>query len=427
MYRTIGFTLIITLIFKGCVPLDTSQSTKSVPKPIEYDNKNYSSNVGFVKVYNQDVLNPPITPLASQGLILEFDLLVNDYQYVFAKIHHCDADWTKSQLSNLEYFEGYNEIPINDYSFSENTILRYVNYRLTIPKVKLSGNYVISVHHQENPKAPIFSRRFIVTENIVSIEADVVRPNAPGMRESGQRVATTVNVGDLQVRNANTEIEMVIRQNGRWDNVKSGLKPTILNMSRSELEFNFFQGEDTFWAGNEFKIVDLRATSMAGFNVARIERSDDQGVFAMVLPVAPSNNTYYSQPLNEDINGKYVPASVEATDGPLDLEYIYTTFSYRPKLKHPSKVYVIGQFNDWNLDANNLMIYDETTNTYSTNMLLKQGIYNVAYYVPEEKPPYPTDGSYFLTENEYEIIVYHRNVGTFYDRVVGYSQISSTD
>ena len=57
-------------------------------------------------------------------------------------------------------------------------------------------------------------------------------------------------------------------------------------------------------------------------------------------------------------------------------------------------------------------------------MLLKQGWYNYIYYMPESEDPYYYEGSYFQTENLYEIFVYYRPIGALADQLVGYSNIT---
>ena len=48
----------------------------------------------------------------------------------------------------------------------------------------------------------------------------------------------------------------------------------------------------------------------------------------------------------------------------------------------------------------------------------------ISDYIPEEKDPYHYEGSYFETENLYEIFVYYSPIGALADQLVGYSNIT---
>jgi hypothetical protein len=64
---------------------------------------------------------------------------------------------------------------------------------------------------------------------------------------------------------------------------------------------------------------------------------------------------------------------------------------------------------------------------YHTQILLKQGFYNYAYVLvsPQDGKVNETyfEGSFFNTENHYEIIVYYRPVGSRTDLIVGYTLV----
>ncbi|MBO9641205.1 MAG: DUF5103 domain-containing protein, partial [Siphonobacter aquaeclarae] len=61
---------------------------------------------------------------------------------------------------------------------------------------------------------------------------------------------------------------------------------------------------------------------------------------------------------------------------------------------------------------------------YQATILVKQGVYNYTYTVPDAAGKISNDaeieGSYSLTRNTYEIFVYHRSPGSRADQLVGY-------
>ena len=77
------------------------------------------------------------------------------------------------------------------------------------------------------------------------------------------------------------------------------------------------------------------------------------------------------------------------------------------------------------------MYYDADRRAYRCQALLKQGFYNYAYAVNMQGKDYADlsflEGSHWQTENDYQILVYNREIGSRYDRLVGFATFSSND
>jgi hypothetical protein len=75
------------------------------------------------------------------------------------------------------------------------------------------------------------------------------------------------------------------------------------------------------------------------------------------------------------------------------------------------------------------MTWNFDTSAYELTLLLKQGYYNYIYvYVPNGSHVADhknLEGSHWQTENDYQIFVYFREMGSRYDRLVGYRQLNS--
>ena len=71
------------------------------------------------------------------------------------------------------------------------------------------------------------------------------------------------------------------------------------------------------------------------------------------------------------------------------------------------------------------MKWDASRNVYVSELLLKQGWYDFQFAEKkaDEMDSLPIEGSHFQTENEYEVFVYYRNLGSRYDQLAGYSFI----
>jgi hypothetical protein len=73
--------------------------------------------------------------------------------------------------------------------------------------------------------------------------------------------------------------------------------------------------------------------------------------------------------------------------------------------------------------------YDEKAHAYRCAALFKQGFYNYQYVVKTPgKAAYDEtvfEGNRFETQNTYQIMVYNKGIGFFYDRLIGVQQFFS--
>ena len=68
------------------------------------------------------------------------------------------------------------------------------------------------------------------------------------------------------------------------------------------------------------------------------------------------------------------------------------------------------------------MIYNNQTNLFELSLPFKQGFYNYLYVVADERGKVDKkaiEGSYYQTENEYEVVVYFKQFGDRYTQVIG--------
>jgi hypothetical protein len=75
------------------------------------------------------------------------------------------------------------------------------------------------------------------------------------------------------------------------------------------------------------------------------------------------------------------------------------------------------------------MNYKSKSGNYELVMKLKQGFYNYKYVVVNDKNQLDEgaiSGDFYETENNYKVIVYYRDLGARYDRIVGFGEGTST-
>jgi len=389
-------------------------------KTLLMEDKIYEPQIRTVLCYSLTPGSPiPSTTvkLEAQNLMLEFDDLQADRNNYYARVIHCNYDWSKSLMRDLDILRDYNEFPINDFGFSINTHIPYVHYRFPVPPVKMPGNYLLIVYRDGDKNDIVLSRRFMVYQNLVLLVQDDNLAGLGNLKSTNQALNFKLSYARMEVINPSTQIHVTLRQNMRWDNARLNLQPSFIREDIKQLEFRFFDMNNTFSAGNEFRFVDFRSLNSPGFNTQRIDRT--QRPFELfVAEDRPRGSQAYTQ--FPDKNGAFVIENLDTRQEPwLSTEYLHVNFTLRsPELEED--LYVIGGFNNWDRTEENRMIYN--SGFYTGRILLKQGIYDYQYWVtPTAKiNSNLIEGNHFQTENLYEVLVYHRPYQPNADILVGY-------
>ncbi len=364
-------------------------------------------------------IEPAVTSFGRWDLLLQFDDLRNQRDNYYARIVHCNFDWTKSDLQDLDFMTLYNEFPINNAEFSVDTHIPYVHYWFELPPVKLPGNYVIVVYRGGNKDDIILSRRFMVYTNQVTFmgEGNLLGPG--NLASVSQQLNFTINYKDVEILNPMVDVHVNISQNHRWDNVIKDVKPSFVREIEKELEYRFFEESKMFSGGSEFRFFDLRSLNYPGRNVATVAKNV-KPFEAYIEKDKSRANEAYSQ--YDDLNGAYNIDNYDYRDLAF-ANYVNVNFALAsPPVK--GDVYVTGAFTNWNLTDENKMRYDTAQNIYTSKILLKQGWYDYQYVVSsKELPYYHFEGSHFETENYYEIFVYHKPYQPRADLLIGYLRV----
>lgn len=362
---------------------------------------------------------PAVTALGRSDLMLEFDDLRNQRDNYYARIVHCNFDWTKSELQDLDFMTIYNEFPINNAEFSVDTHIPYVHYWFDLPPVKLPGNYVIVVYRGSNKDDIVLTRRFMVYANQVTFTSEGNLLGPGNLASVTQQLNFTINYKDVEILNPMVDVHVNISQNHRWDNVISDVKPSFVREIEKELEYRFFEESKMFSGGSEFRFFDLRSLNYPGRNVATVAKNV-KPFEAYIAKDKSRADEAYSQ--YDDINGAYRIENYDDRDIAF-ANYVNVNFALAtPPVK--GEVFVTGAFTNWNLTEENKMHYDTAQSIYASRMLLKQGWYDYQYVVrSKELPYYHFEGSHFETENYYEIFVYHKPYQPRADLLIGYIRI----
>jgi len=86
-------------------------------------------------------------------------------------------------------------------------------------------------------------------------------------------------------------------------------------------------------------------------------------------------------------------------------------------------IYIYGELSDWRIQESHKLFYNADAKTYEAVLPLKQGYYNYVYGVQSDDNLLDfkqLEGSHSMAENNYMVLMYHRNQTMPYDELIGY-------
>lgn len=412
-------------LLSACTPLaQSSSNSDSNAKVLKNSDMAYEPQIKTILLHPafsdpQVTLQPAVTKLGQWNLMLSFDDLRPERDSYYARIVHCNYDWSRSGLQDLDFMTDFNEFSITNFEFSVDTHIPYVHYWLNLPPVKLPGNYVVVVYRGSDKEDIVLSKRFMIYDTRISFENERNLIGAGSVASLNQQINFTLNYKNLEIINPLQNVKVVIRQNQRWDNIATDIKPSFVREIEKQLEYRFFDDAKMFKGGNEFRFFDMRSLNYPGRNVATVTKTVKP--FEVYIGRDKSREgESYAQYL--DYNGGFLLNNLDYRDaGYSNYSNVHFTLSSRPL---SGNVFVAGAFNYWNLNDLNRMQYDSSRQEYHASVLLKQGWYDYQYVVRSGNlPPYQLEGSHFQTENDYEILVYYRPFKPNADLLIGYIRL----
>jgi len=399
-----------------------------------YENAVYNEKIKTVQMYvaGLELSQPILTINEDAHLLFKFDDLSDETKDYYYTVIHCDADWNESYINQSEYISGFPVNPVTDYKLSFNTTFYYTNYQVLLPndnmRFNYSGNYVLVVFEDNDREKVIITQRFYITEQKVSISGRVHRATNDPFEGSNQEVDFVITHNNVKIENPIKDVKVVIMQNGRSDNAIRNLKPLFIRQNRLEYDY---QKENVFQAGNEFRYFDNRSNKFNGEYVASTDFHQPYYHKTLLKDEVRANKDFF---LYKDMNGKYTIESQdkEVRDPDTECDYTFVHFTLPlPSILLGGTVNVFGALTGWNANKSNEMTWNFNTSAYELTLLLKQGYFNYQYvYVPQGSLVADNaniEGSFWETENEYQIFVYYSDFAARYTRLVGYQVFNSNE
>lgn len=415
-----------------------TERTRNQPPADDYFDQSYLRFADFVYSNNiKSVLfnrvgwefSLPIIELNSADkLELRFDDLDADFKSYAYTLIHCNALWQPSDLMEYEYLQGFYEDRIVNYSFSRNTRTAFTHYHLELPNRNmqplLSGNYLLKVFHEGDPDAVVLTRRLMVVEPLVSIDATVKQATNLNFRATHQEIDFTIRTQFFPISNPYRDLRVVVRQNNRWDNAIIDLKPRLVQ--GSSLIYDY-EDDNLFAGGNEFRNFDTKSLRFRSLHVREI--SPSHRGWDVVL-MTDRNRRFLRYTTSNDINGRFLIRTEDYPDDMLESDYTWVHFSLtQPEPLAGGNVYVVGGFSDWAYTHPYRMEYNYHKQQYELSVLLKQGFYDYQYAFLEDGATQADvtlfEGSHSIAENDYSILVYYRRPGDLHDSLIGMQFLNS--
>lgn len=408
------YSLLLTLLF----PIILVSQAEEVIPPDHIKTITFKSNT------TQGQL--PILRLG-EPLVLEFDVLNGDEEDYYYVIEHFNFDWTPSVLAKAEYLRGLDNQRIINYENSFNTYQIYSHYTLSIPNIQTrgllkSGNYMISIYDEYDELA--FSRKFMIYEDLVNVGVSI-------KRSRDVKVITEKQSVDIVIANSNTifnnpleTIKTSIIQNNNLNTAISNLKPQYTLGKKLIYRYDT---ESSFFGGNEFRFFETKDVRAANVGVQFIDLQDLYHSY--LFKNSSRKNTPYTY--NPDINGNFLVTAIDRTNPDVEADYTIVHFTLAHSEFLNKDVYVYGNFNNYTIEDLTRMNFNTESNAYECNIKLKQGFYNYKYITVDrnsgELDEGIISGNFWQTENNYKVLVYYRDLGARFDRLIGFGEASSVD
>jgi len=392
--------------------------------------KIYNENIHSVQLFlaGNPMTYPVIQPLETNKMQLEFDDLTANIDNYYYAYQLCDANWQPVDLSPFDYVKGFTQNRLSLYRVSSIAPTKYIHYSASLPErnslPSKTGNYLLKVFRNGDTTQLAFTKRFLVTDNAVNVAARMVQAFNPQYFRTHHKIQFTVDQTKLNVVNVASQIKVVVMQNWRWDNAKTGVQPTFIKGNLLE-----YSGENEFVfpAGSEYKWLDIRSFRYQSDRVASVDKLAKPWTINVYPDKERTDQRYI---FNTDHNGFFEISTTESLNPYWQTDYANVRFTYIPSNHSPyadRDVFIGGQFNNYEKNENSRMVFNSGEGVYEKTLLLKQGYYNYCYLTQSTKDGSVnfTDQNFWDTENEYTVLVYYKPLSGRSDELISVTSFNS--
>lgn len=362
------------------------------------------------------------------AVIVSFDVLGDDRNYLRYELVHCNADWQPSALAYIEYLDGFNEGTIDDYAYSGPTSVHYVHYTLTLPneqtRITRSGNYLLRIYDEsDGPDRPWLQCRFTVSEQSASLGANITSRTDVDFNRAHQQLELDVDVSQAGVRDVFNDLTVVVEQNGRPDTRRVITKP--LSAIGKRLTYAHVP-ELIFRGGSEYRRFETVSTNFTPMGVDHVQWQAPYYHFVLEPAQSRAGEHYH---YDETLSGAYVVREYNAgSSSDVDADYAVVHFALEYPYTPGFDFYIDGDFTQRRFSPEARLTWNAETGRYERAMLLKQGAYS--YQILAVAPGTSAgrtdviEGDHYETRNDYTVSVYTRAPADRADRLIAVRRFS---
>jgi len=382
----------------------------------------YQTSIHTVLIHpvNKPLAIPVISLNEPTPLEISFDDFKADYQDYYYSVELRNADWSAVPMSAFDYLQGFNQNKINKFSVSSIATQSYFHYQFNFPNAQLrptqSGNYILKVFKNGNTNEIVFTRRFFVIENQVSVAATVQEPFDGQISKTHQKIQFVLDVKKIPFFQTD-QIGTAVIQNYRYNDAVSIAAPSFIRGNL--LEYNS-EDQFIFPAGKEARWLDLQNLRLRSDRIADLNSKERRTIVSVKPDLSRASTAYYTF---NDLNGGFMISNTESLQSENQNDYAQVNFTYMPKDRIPfmgQKLYLFGALTNNIVNKEAEMIFDPALGYYSYNYILRdrEGVNPMNDFTE-------TEGNHWETGNNYSIMVYYRPPGARHDHIIGFGAVNS--
>ena len=356
---------------------------------------------------------PMLTLRSAEVLQLEFDLMESSGRPLSVYFYHADKDWQRD-LHPAEYLGTFQRDDLINYTPSRATDVAYTHYVYQFPgpsiSFLLSGNYILRVSEQGREDDALFERPFFISEQATNLQMGIESMMlGQGGFSSIQPAALFIPPPGIDGNVFDYTVCFV--RNGRFEAPRCSEQPSLIQ--QPALRF-YLEPSQAFEPITADYFLDLSALRV-GNRISRIDFNEAP----YYVTLEPDYARFPGEPFAPILNGQTVISSVvtDVANPDVAAQYVNVRFSYVPDSGRQigGDVIVTGSFNGWQIDPLNELAWDSDTNSYSGELLLKQGYYDYRYIISSDQMP---RGTVPRPENLYIAMVYFSDIRVNTDRLL---------
>ena len=399
-----------------------------IPSLLQAKHKILSPNLKTLQVVvNDNWTDPlPVMTLRSDDVLnVGFDELSHNFHRFIVHVEHCEPDWSPSEdIFESDWLEGFNDWALDDYDNSLNTTVLYTHYSFQLPndqcRLKMSGNYRLHILDEDDNNNEVAVVEFRVVEQLMNLSMGMTTNTDIDFNNRSQQLSMSLDYGSLNVTQPEDQLNIIVMQNGREDNMRTDMKPSTT--TPRGLTWDHCR-QLIFDAGNEYHRFEVLNPTHITLGLERVAWDEDDRHYHVYPEMCEPQRNYM---FYKDADGAFYVRNSDNFENDRTSDYVYVHYKLAPAKKYEkARLYVDGH---WTTEAPETytMSYDERDHSYNAVILQKMGYYNYQLLMEHENGQtdiVPEEGSFYQTENRYQALVYYKGIGDRTWRLVSFREL----